>query len=59
MAGAQPLSRLLDIGQLSVGDGTGQVEPAEGVVAGAGAFIKGSEPLFGLWAVGLEALIGR
>jgi len=28
-------------------------------VAGAGAFIKGSETLFCLWADGLEALIGR
>ena len=59
LAGAQPLGRLLDVGQLGVGDGTGQVEPAEEVVAGAGAFIKGSETLFGLWADGLEALIGR
>ena len=58
LAGAQPLGRLLDVGQLGVGDGTGQVEPAEEVVAGAGAFIKGSETLFGLWADGLEALFG-
>ena len=58
LAGAQPLGRLLDVGQLGVGDGTGQVEPAEEVVAGAGGVVEGVEAAFGLGADGLEALFG-